>query len=376
EGADAQICSSHRFRHSAFVCILVFTSCLFPQVVNGQVARIQEVSHGADNNIATSDNELTSASDVGNTHMEMKYHDEPSLDKKDEEEDNENHESSASFVALLARHQVPSHNPEHSCERRITDWPQMKRMLTEYADGQLYMTPEGARGWQWQKHLFMHNPDLDFCPVGLLTYFLTDTHIRMHHKVVLPRDGNDEVEDDESALLTIDGKPGMFAGDSFYLHGDDVRRVIERDVDPGVASQPDRSESDSEEVVQDSSSSNSYPESENFKINIKDYVPILATSTNMRIPRAIWHLIDSLLYYEELFWQRLDMSMILWSGWPSLRIQAKIQDSVREILRKVLIEVGQSRTTTESYSTRGKANTQHSGAATSTDSTATNASAT
>ena len=45
----------------------------------------------------------------------------------------------ADFGYLMKQHGLATHNPEHSCSRRITDWPALKRVLNEYAEGQLQL---------------------------------------------------------------------------------------------------------------------------------------------------------------------------------------------------------------------------------------------
>eukprot|EP00392_Amoebophrya_sp_AT5.2_P008520 g8548.t1 len=183
------------------------------------------------------------------------------------------------FVGLLAKNAVPSHNPEHSCpERRITDWPLLKQMLADYAHEQLFL--EDTRGWQMQKQILMHNPDLDFCPVGLLTFFLTDAHIRIHHG---------EVGEDE--LRLVEGADAVVADDE----GGGGR-------EPGHV----------EEVVDSKNS------------------------------RALWKLLDTFSYYEDLFWHRLDLSMILWSGWPAFRLLQRITKAVAPVLRQFLAVWGSS----------------------------------
>ncbi|CAD7926018.1 unnamed protein product, partial [Amoebophrya sp. A120] len=202
------------------------------------------------------------------------------------------------FVDLLARNAVPSHNPEHSCERRITDWPNLKSMLSDYAHGRLLFLQDEQQSsiaqWRLQKEIFLHNPDLDFCPIGLLSFFLADAHIRTQH-------GGE--------------------GDSLWLQGDET----------GAAQ--DHQQLSTPTALEDGGAANQIAsrDLEGDQANSGDGQSGRSNSTPTLLPAAFWKLLETLSYYEDLFWHRLDLSMVLWSGWPSFTL-----------LRRIRVDVGQA----------------------------------
>ena len=50
------------------------------------------------------------------------------------------------------------------------------------------------------------------------------------------------------------------------------------------------------------------------------------------LPGPVWEVLDTLAYYEHLFWAKFDFTQIAWAGWPAFAMMSMFRRELRDVI--------------------------------------------